>query len=223
MDITFSDSDIIEKNEAILIHLFFHLFDFDFRSGFFSNESSIYDMGSCGFTDKDYIELAQLYYDTCPANYTYSQGQNFYFTLSNKRFDKMIAEKFKKTYGFTFDKKMHYLKDFVLLLKEHFPERNWEKDNIFILKTLDNRIERTEKEIQEKTHQQDEKIVQLPVRKKLSPEEIRNGYNEFLMVKELKMSWEEARNLAQLNFDKKHEGKKFEPYIPEKKTNKMKP
>lgn len=223
MNITFGDSDIVEKNEAILIHLFFNLLDFDFRSGFFSDESSIYDMGTCGFTDDDYFDLAQTYYDTCPQSYTYTQGQDFYLKLSNKKFDQMIVDKFEKTYGFSFNKKTHYLKDFVVLLQKNFPDRDWDKDNIFILKTLDNRIEKREKEIQEEVKSKDEKIVRLPVRKKASPEEIRNGYNEYLMVKELKMTWDEARELSRSNFDKKHEGKKFEPYEPEKKNKKLKP
>lgn len=223
MDITFGDSDIIEQNEEILIHLFFNIIDYDFRNGFFSDESSIHDMGTCGFTNEDYDQLAQTYYDTCPTNYTYSQGQKFYQKLSNDRFDTMVVENFEKTYGFSIDKKIHYLKDFIILLKEHFPERKWEIENIFILRTLDNRLEKEVKAISEESQIKDEKIVKFPVRKKLSPEEIKNGLNEYLMVKELKMTWEEATKLAKNNLDKKREGQKFEPYVPEIGRKKIKP
>lgn len=216
MDITFGDSDIVEQNEDILIHLFFNIIDYDFRNGFFSDESSIYDMGTCGFSEQDYEQLAQTYYDTCPENYTYTQGRKHYNQLSNEKFDNMVIEKFEKTYGFSIPPKLHYLKDFIILLKEHFPERNWAIDNTFILKTLNNRLEKEKKVLIENTQPKDDKIIKLPVRKKLSQEEIRNGLNEYLMVKELKMTWEEAHKLCLSNLDKKHEGKKFEPYIPEK-------
>lgn len=215
MDIIFEESDIVEKNENILIHLFFHLVDYDFRNGFFSNESSIHDMGSSGFTDQDYLNLSQTYYETVPENLTYSEGEKFYRKLSNELFDNMIIDKFEATYGIVIDKKTHLLKDFILVLKNRFPERDWDKDNIFILKTLDNRLEKEEKNIVDAHNHKDEKIVKLPVRKKLTPEEVKNSFKEYLMVRDLGMTWKDARALAEANFDKKMEGKKFEPYIPE--------
>lgn len=214
MDITFSDSDIVEQHQDILIHLFFHLVDFDVRQGFFSDESSIRDMGTCGFKDEDYHILAKQYYDTCPANYTYSEGQKFYLHLCHDRFDNMIVEKFEYTYGFTIDKKTHFLKDFIFLLKDKFPHRDWVQDNIFILKTLDNRLQKEEDLILEEMHSNISNVIKLPLKKKLTPEEIKSGTNEYLMVKELGMKFPEARALAKENFDKKMLGKKFEPYIP---------
>lgn len=222
MDITFADSDIIEKNENILIHLFFHLLNFDMRHGFFSDNSSIHDMGTCGFTESDYEILAKQYYDTCPENSTYSEGQKFYLHLCHDRFDNMILEKFEQTYGFSIDKKLHLLKDFIVLLKEKFPNRDWDTENIFILKTLDNRLEKEEQNVKEGLDSEQTNIVKLPIRKKLTPEEIKQGFNEYLMVKELGLTWDEARTLAKENFDNKMIGKKFEPYVPEKKTSKYK-
>lgn len=222
MDIIFEDSDIIEKNENILIHLFFNIVNYDFRNGFFSDESSIRDMESCGFSDEDYIALSKEYYETCPSNITYAEGQRHYQKLSHIRFDNMVIEKFEQIYGIVIDVKTHLLKDFILILKESFPNRDWDKENLFIIKTLDNRLDKEEQSILEEHKNQDKKVVKLPVRKKLSPEEIKNGLNEFLMVKELGMKWEEARELAKFNFDKKMEGKEFIPYIPEQKVKKPK-
>lgn len=214
MDITFSESDIIEQNEDILIHLFFHILDFDYRNGFFSDDSSIHDMGTCGFTQQDYIELAKLYNKTCPENYTYSQGQKYYLKLSNERFDNMVIEKFEKTYDIAIDNSLHYLKDFIILLKENFPNRNWATENIFILRTLDNRLKNEEDEILNEFQKLPEKVIKFPVKKKLSQEEIRTGLNTYLMVEELGMSLQEARQLANTNYEKKYEGKKYQPYIP---------
>lgn len=214
MDITFSDSGVVDKNEDILIHLFFNIVDYDYRNGSFSDDSSIHDMGSCGFTDEDYLQLAQLYNDTCPKDYIYSEGQDFYQQLSNEHFDNMVIRKFESIYGITIDKHTHYLKDFVALLNEHFPSRNWSTENIFILRTLDNRLINEEKEILEISKKLDQKILKLPIKKKLSPEEVRNGLNEYRMMNELGMTRKEAHELAKFNFDKKHEGKKFQPYLP---------
>lgn len=218
MDITFADSDIVEKNENVLLHLFFHILNFDVRQGFFSDESSIHDMGTCGFTDIDYQILAKQYYDLCPEDYNYSQGQKFYLHLCHDRFDNMVIEKFKTTYGLTINKKTHLLKDFIVLLKENFPDRDWDKENIFIIKTLDNRLEKEEDNIKQSLESEKTNIVKLPVKKRLTPEEIKKGFNEYLMVKELGMTWDEASLLAKENFDKKMIDKKFEPYVPENKT-----
>lgn len=213
MDITFANSDIVEQNEDILIHLFFHIVDYDFRDGFFSNESSIRDMDSCCFKDEDFVELARFYNETCRQNYTYSQGSEYYQKLFSEKFDNIFVERFEKAYGISIDKKTHYLKDIIVLLKDVFPNRNWKNDNIFILKTLDNRADKKDKELSQKP-QSNEKVVKFPVRKKLTEQEIRSGFNEFLMTQELGLSWEEARQLVKANFDKKHEGEKFEPYLP---------
>lgn len=218
MDITFGKSDIVEQNNNILIHLFFHLVNFDVRQGFFSDESSIRDMGTCGFTENDYEILAKQYYDNCPQDYSYSEGQKFYLHLCHDRFDNMIVEKFEATYGFPIDKKIHYLKDFILLLKEKFPNRDWDRDNIFIIKTLDNILEKEELLVKEEVDSELTNVIRLPVKKKKTVEEIKSGTNDYLMVKELGLTWQEARVLAQENFDKKMLGKKFEPYIPGKKS-----
>lgn len=222
MDIIIEDSDIIEKNEALLIHLFFHLFQFDFRKGLFTNLSSIYDMSGCGFQDEDYIELSKQYYSQCPEHYTYKEGRQFYQKLSNNHSDNIVFSNFFRTYGFNLDKKCHLLKDIIVLLNNNFPHKNWESDNIFIIKTLDHRLEKEEELHLLEMEQQDKKIVKLPIRKKPSPEEIKNGYNEYLMVKNLGMNWEDAQQLAKANFEKKTSGKKFEPYLPEIKTHKLK-
>lgn len=220
MDITFEDSDIVEKNESMLIHIFYHLIDYDFRQGFFSDETSLYDMGTCGLTDKDYFEIADDYNEHCPKDYSYSQGMKFYNKLCNEKFDKNIANNFLETYGFPFDEKKHILKDLIPLFHEKFPNRDWDTDIIFIIKTLDNILEKQKTTIIKEP--QDTKVVKLPVKKKLSPEEIKNSSNEYLLVKELGMTWDEARKLASENFDKKHQGKKFEPYLPEKTLPKPK-
>jgi len=224
MDFTVADSDLVDKNEDMMIHLFFNLFKFDFRSGLFTDESSIYDMGSMGLEDQDYIDVANEYYEKTSDELTYTQGQKLYYKILNKKFDDMISEKFNNTYGFYLNPKIHLLPDIINLLNEKFPNRNWEKDNIFIIKTLDNiKIENDRIELEEKEEAKKEKVIKLPVRKKLTDDEVRACTNEFLMVKQLGMDFKDAKKLAEANYNKKIEGKKFEPYIPNKPSKKIKP
>lgn len=220
MNINFGDDDIVGNNENMLIHIFYHLFDYDLRLGFFSDESSIYDMGTSGLTEQDYFDIANEYNEKCPENYSYSEGMQFYNKLSNDKFDKVIASKFEKTYGFPFDENKHFLKDLVMLFHDKFPNRNWDTEVLFIIKTLDNRFEK-EKSF-DIENQKNKKVIKIPVRKKLSPEELKNSSNEYLLVKELGMTWEEATKLANENFDKKYLGQKFTPYLPQKKSTKPK-
>lgn len=223
MDITIGQSDIIDKNENLLIHVFFNLIDYDFRNGIFTNESSIYDMDGCNFKEEDYINLSKDYYEQFSENYSYSEGRDFYQKLSSAKFDKQIFKNFETTYGFTLTKEQHLLKDIILILQEKFPLRNWDTENIFILKTLNYRLaKKVEEDKQILSEEKNQKVVKLPVRKKLSPEEIKGCLNEYLMIKELGMTWEDAKILAKSNFDKKMEGKKFEPYLPETKRNNLK-
>lgn len=227
MDTIFGPSDEIEENEEILIHMFFHILDHDFRNGFYSNRSSIRDMSGCGFTDNDYINLSKEYYQLVPENSTYAQGQKFYQQLLNKYFDNMVIEKFQNVYSVAINEETHLLTDLVAILKTAYPVRNWREENIFILKTLDQRLEKEEEEIRlsagnEKMQDSAGNVVKFPIKKKLTPEEIREGINEFLMVKSLGLTWEEARELAQKNFDKKMQGRVFEPYVPETDNRKPK-
>ena len=81
MDFTIADSDLVDKNEDMMIHLFFNLFKFDFRSGLFTDESSIYDMGSMGLEHQDYIDVANEYYEKTSESLTYTQGQKLYYKI----------------------------------------------------------------------------------------------------------------------------------------------
>jgi hypothetical protein len=221
MDINIIKSDIIEKNEDMMIHFFFNLFKFDFRDGLFTDESSIYDMFSTGLEDQDYIDVANEYYQKTSNEFTYTQCEKLYYKILNKKFNNMIFKKFNNTYGFNLDPKIHLLTDIINLLNKKFPERNWKKDNIFIIKTLDNiKIENTKTELKEK--QEIQKVVKLPVKKKLTDDEVRASTNEFLMIKQLGMNFEEAKKLAEENYNKKMQNKKFEPYIPNKPNKKIK-
>ena len=222
MNITFSGSDIVEKYENILIHFGFHVMDFDFRSVFFSDESSMYDMGSNGLNDNDYHLVAKMYYDIASDNDTYSQGQKKYYKLLNTYTDKIWADNFESTYGFSLNKDKHLLKDIILELNDKFPSRNWDQDNIFIIKKFDALMEQRKKDEDEEKLNNKNNIVKFPKRKKLSPEEIKQCTNYFLMVKELGMTYEDAKKLADHNYEKKMEGKKFEPYLPITTTHKNK-
>lgn len=223
MDITIGDSEVVDNNENLLIHVFFNLFNYDFRSGMFTNDSSIYDMSGTNFKDEDYVELAKEYYEQSPENYSYTQGQKLYQKLSNAKFDKNVFESFEKTYGFPLKPEQHLLKDVVLVLKEKFPTRNWDTENIFIFKTLDFRLKKEEEEEERVlAEEKKQKVVKLPVRKKPSREEIKVCFNEYLISREFGIPFEEARILARANLEKAREGKKFTPYLPETQKNKPK-
>lgn len=224
MDFTIADSDLVEQNEQMMIHLFYNLLKFDFRGGLFTDESSIYDMGSMGLSHDDYIQVANEYYEKTSESLTYTQGQKLYYKILNKRFDDMIEEKFYQTYGFTLDSKTHLLVDIIKVLNENFPNRDWEMDNLFIIKTLDNiKIENERLELEKQQQAKNEKVVKFPGRKKLTDDEVWACTNEFLMVKQLGMNFKDAKKLAEENYNKKMEGKKFEPYIPEVQSKKLKP
>lgn len=215
-DFTIADSEIVDQHESILIHLFYSLLNYDYRNGMFTDESSIYDMGAVGLSNQDFIDVANQYHQQASDSLSYSEGQKLYYKILNKAFDNMIFEKFEKTYGFSLDSKTHLLKDIALLLKDKFPNKNWDTDIIFILKKFDNQLKN--EDILEKQTKVETKtignVTKLPVRKKPTPDEVLNGTNSFLMQSVLGMSWEDAEKLASENYEKKMAGKKFEPYVP---------
>jgi hypothetical protein len=213
-DFTIADSDIVDQHESILIHLFYSLLDYNYRNGMFTDESSIYDMGAVGLSTQDFIDVANQYYKQTSDFLSYSEGQKLYYKILNKAFDNMIFEKFEKTYGFPLDSKIHLLKDIALLLKDKFPARNWDTDIIFILKKFDNQQKQEDISQNETKTETTSNVIKLPVRKKPTPDEVRNGTNSFLMQSVLGLSWEDAEKLASENYEKKMLGKKFEPYIP---------
>lgn len=216
MDIYIPDSGMVDKYENVLIHFFYHILDIDYRNALFTDESSIYDMGSTGLNKADYVKVAQEYAQLGTDSLDYFAGEKAYNKILNAHWDKVIHDRIHEVYGIDWDLKVHLLTDIAMMLEDQFPDRNWEEDIIFVIKMLDNRMEKEEKKIeQELAQKQDEKVVKLQVRKKLTPDEVRACTNEFLMVRELGIPMEEARTLARANWAKKKESKKFEPYIPE--------
>lgn len=214
MDFIIPDEDIVDRYEHILRHLFYHLLDYDYRDGLFTDESSIYDMGGTGLSDEDYSRVASTYRQEVPPNLSYTASQKFYFKLLNQEFDNMIASRFEKTYNFKLDPSIHLLKDLALLLNSTFPDRNWTTENLFISRQLDTKRERNAQEKASRAVLDTGNVTKLPVRKKPSPDEILGGVNDYLMVTVLGMSQEDADALAKLNYEKRTEGKKFEPYDP---------
>lgn len=217
MDFIIPDDDIIEKHENILIHAFYHLLNYDFRDGMFTDESSIYDMGSCGLQDNDYLQIAKEYEELDTKGKSYLECQKIYYKLVNNAFDKRLFSVFKQTYGFELNPKIHLLKDIAILLKETLPKKNWDEENIFILKRLNIISEQREKKHQEeqKTKQEQNKnITKFPRKKHFSDEEVAQGTNCFLMMKQLGISFDEANKLVDKNLEKRYEGKTFTPYKP---------
>lgn len=217
MDIIFTDEDLLTDNEDILIHMFFNLLNYDYREGIFSNESSIYDMEGCNFTNEDYIFLFNQYQENKCENASYKEGCLIYQKMVNTYFDNMLISNFKKAYDLDFNKKKHLLIDLVSILKENFQNKDWKKDNLFILKTLDNRAEKKDFKSNKNNslNENEEKIIKFPIKKKLSKDEIKNSCNQILIMSELNMTWEEAYALVEINYDKKMKNKIFEPYYPE--------
>ncbi len=226
MDFEWGSQDIIDKHENKLIHLFFYMFDYDYRNGVFSDESSIYDMGICGLKDEHFI-LAYHRYEECIGKLEklpkYKECQKKYFSILYQIESDVFKDKFKIVYGIELPEKIHLLKDIVKYLDKNI-KRNWDEENIFIIKKLDvQSIQNEDEEKPKKIINRDEKIIPFPVSKKSTDDEIREGFNEFLMMSRLNMSWKEARAQVLINEDKYDDGKIFEPYYPEKsKKNKFK-
>ena len=218
-DFTISGNSEISKYDSILIHFYYSVLNYDYRNGLFTDESSIYDMGGTGLSDDDYTRVADEY-ETISAtdkDMTYTEGQKLYFKLLNKAFDAHIVEKFKISYGLDFDLDKHLLVDIAKILEQEFPGRRWELENLFILRKFD--VEREKVEHERIQREKDTNIIKIPVKKKLTEDEIRNGSNEFLMMNVLGMSYAEAEALAKTNFEKKTAGKRFVPYRPDEDSD----
>ena len=206
-----SESNTVDNNEYILIHFFFNVFNFDYRSGLFTDESSIYDLGAQGLEDSDYLFIAEEYYKLNTEIFNYDQGMKSYYKILNKYWDNFIIKKIENCYGFKLCN-IHLLPDIIATLKEKFPTKNWEDDTLFIIKTLDNQIDKSIK--QELKTKAETNVIKLNIRKKLSREEILESCNEFLIAKELNISFSMAKEIANSNYDKKNIGRKFRAYIP---------
>lgn len=213
MDITYADSDFVDQHEYLGIHLFYYLFDFDYRRGMFTDESSIYDMGNImGLTHKEIEEVADQYDAQKDDSLIYSECYKKYNKLLNAKWDAMLIRKLQEHYGITLEDKKHYLVDIMKQMLENFPNRDWETENIFIMKKLDAQNKREEEE--ELKKQKESKVIRLGVRKKLTKEETLACTNPFLIKEELGISMKEARELAQKNYDLKMKDRIFTPYRP---------
>lgn len=213
MDITYADGEFVDQHEYLGIHLFYYLFDYDYRSGMFTDESSIYDMGNImGLTHEEIEEVADQYDEQKDDSLTYSECMNKYNKLLNAKWDAMIIKKLQDHYGIIFNPKKNLLVDIMKQMLEKFPNRDWETENIFIIKKLDYKNKQEEEErLQE---EKDSNVVRLGVRKKLTKEEVATCTNPFLISQELEMSMKEARKLAQKNYDLKMKDRVFTPYRP---------
>jgi hypothetical protein len=213
MDFTISSSDIVDNHEDMLIHFYYHILDFDYRCGIFTDQSSICDMGSTGLKKLDYEVVAAKYHELDYKSMEYTQGQKAYNLILNNHWDRMVYNKIKSVYNIEFNTNVHLLIDIIKLLEEKYPNRNWANDNIFIIKMLDNRAKKQEENnIKEK---EQTNVLKLNLRKKLTREEILKSTNDFLIAKELNIGFKEAHEIAQKNYIEKMKGKIFEPYIPE--------
>lgn len=213
MEIIYSSSDEINSNEDMMINVFYNLFNEDFRQGFFSDESSLYDMKYSGFNKNNYQEVANIYYNLVPNNLDYVDSQKFYIKIIDKVWKNFIFNKFMDIYGIDLKEK-HLLIDIIKSLKEKYPQRHWERENIFIIRTLDNLLNKQAK-VNYPISSSQLNVIELNIRKKPTKEEILQGTNPFLIMKELNISLNEARSIAQNNYRKKMQGKVFKPYIPE--------
>jgi hypothetical protein len=210
MDIIQSDSSIIDKNEDVAINLFYYVFDYDFRKGLFTDESSIYDMSPLGLQNYDYEKIADEYEEKKPENLIYREYLNFYDKLLNERWEAVIKKKLQNHYGLIFNSDKHLLVDIISLIKIKFPYRKWSEENIFIIKKLDLKIVKEEKIIEKQTN-----VRKLPYKKKLTDEDIATCINPFLLKESLNISLNEARKLATHNYDIKTKDKIFIPYRPQ--------
>ncbi len=210
MNITIPPQDKIDSFEDIMIHFFYHVLKYDYRSGLFTDESSIFDMGSTGLDESDYLKAYHEYHDSLPKKLSYIQCQKHYYKILYRIFDEVVAQRVLEVYDIELPKKINLLVDIAAFLKDNV-NKNWQEENIFLIKTMDTKSFQKFKLEDEKKFTN---VIPIPIKKKLSDEDVAQGCNEFLMMSRLNMSWDDARVLAKKNYEKSMEGKIFEPYLP---------
>lgn len=227
MEFTMFPSDVVDANENILIHFFYHILNFDYRSGIFTDESSIFDMSDNILSKEDYANLRSQYYTaSADADLDYHQGQKLYYGFVSKLHEERINDKCMAVYGFRldFNGDPHLLKDIVSVMKNKLPHKDWDSENVFLIKRMDIQAEKDriandartielDRAISAPEFQDKEATNVIPIGRIRNPskEEILKGFNPFLIAKELDMSMSEALEVVKKNQLEYYKNKKFEP------------
>ncbi len=210
-DITIADQCEIDKYEDIMINVFYYLFSYNYNLGLFTDDSSVYDMKYLALENQDYKDIANDFEKINKEEFDYFEAEKEYNKILNNFFINKITNVFKEKYNYSFTKEKHLLKTIGKELKNLHPNKAWKEENIFLIKRLNHQQKQLKLIEQEEPKTN---VIKFPKRKKLTKEEIKKSTNFLLMMKELDMSYKEAKKLSDLNLKEKMKDKKFKPYIP---------
>ena len=210
-DITIADQDEIDKYEDIMVNVFYYLFSYNYNLGLFTDDSSVYDMKYLALENQDYKDIANEFEKINKEEFDYFEAEKEYNKILNNFFINKITNGFKEKYNYSFTKEKHLLKTIGKELKKLHPNKAWKEENIFLIKRLNHQQKQLKLIEQEEPKTN---VIKFSKKRKLTKEEIKKSTNFFLMIKELDMSYKEARKLSDLNLKEKMKDKKFKPYIP---------
>lgn len=213
--------NLINTYEDVLINVFYYFCKGDYR--IVKNTYGIYDDSlihilSSKRTKEDFINVANLYYSNKTDDLKYRECEDLYMKLRTNYDDTNSVKKFSTIYNIDIDKNSLVV-DSLSQLTCKYPDKNWKKDNLFLIKTLDiiqeknlqiaiSRIKKS------KEQQKLSNISYLKTHKKLTTKEVLSSTNHLFIMSELNIPLEDAVKIATANYDDRMKNEIFVPYVP---------